>query len=152
MIKPSFNEFTRLSEQGNLIPVYQELLMDFETPLSFFKRLDKDHYAFLLESVEGNERWARYSFLGTRPYLVFKSRGNQVVIMKGGKKKKLTVDRPLDLLRGLLEEYRSVTVEGIPPFFGGALGYGDRAHGPRDPMLLELRVDGQRLELERTRV
>ncbi len=123
MIKPSFNEFTRLSEQGNLIPVYQELLMDFETPLSFFKRLDKDRYAFLLESVEGSERWARYSFLGTRPYLVFKSRGNQVVIMKGGKKKKLTVDRPLDLLRGLLEEYRSVMVEGIPPFFGGALGY-----------------------------
>ncbi|MGH7773450.1 MAG: anthranilate synthase component I, partial [Candidatus Binatia bacterium] len=68
MIQPSFEEFSRLAKQGNLIPIYQELLMDLETPLSFFKRLERDRYAFLLESVEGSERWARYSFLGTRPY------------------------------------------------------------------------------------
>ena len=72
MLHPSFEEFARLAKQGNLIPVYQELLMDLETPLSFFRRLERDRYAFLLESVEGSERWARYSFLGTRPYLVFK--------------------------------------------------------------------------------
>ena len=58
MIQPTFKEFSRLAKQGNLIPVYQELLMDLETPLSFFKRLERDRYSFLLESVEGSERWS----------------------------------------------------------------------------------------------
>ena len=60
MLRPSFEEFRLLARKGNLIPICQELLMDLETPLSFFRRLDKDNYAFLLESVEGSERWARY--------------------------------------------------------------------------------------------
>lgn len=97
--------------------------MDLETPLSFFRRLDKDNYAFLLESVEGSERWARYSFLGTRPFLVFKSRGKHVEIIENGKKRRFTADHPLQVLEKLLKEYRPVIVEGVPPFFGGALGY-----------------------------
>src|SRR3989339_1119914 len=108
MFRPSFEEFRLLAQQGNLIPIYQELLMDLETPLSFFRRLDKDNHAFLLESVEGNERWARYSFLGTHPYLVFKSGGKQIEIIEEGKRKSLTADRPLELLETLLKEYRPV--------------------------------------------
>jgi anthranilate synthase component I len=123
MIQPTYKEFCRLTRQGNLIPVYQELLMDLETPLSFFKRLERDRYSFLLESVEGSERWARYSFLGTSPYLVFKSRGNQVEIVENGKLKKLVSEVPLDILQELLKDCRPVTVPGVPPFFGGALGY-----------------------------
>src|SRR6266498_2318187 len=123
MIQPTYKEFCRLARQGNLIPVYQELLMDLETPLSFFKRLERDRYSFLLESVEGSERWARYSFLGTSPHRVFKSRGNQVEIAENGKLKKLVSEVPLDLLQELLKDCRPVTVPGVPPFFGGALGY-----------------------------
>jgi anthranilate synthase component 1 len=123
MIQPSYKEFCQLARQGNLIPVYQELLMDLETPLSFFKRLERDKYAFLLESVEGSERWARYSFLGTRPQRIFKARGNQVEIIEHGKAKKLTSDAPLEMLEQLLQGYRPVTLPGVPPFFGGALGY-----------------------------
>ena len=123
MIRPTFTEFCELAEQGNLIPVYQELLMDLETPLSFFKRLERDRYAFLLESVEGSERWARYSFLGSRPRLVFKSRGKQVEIIEDGKSRKLDSEMPLDSLKELVGNYRPVTVPGVPPFFGGALGY-----------------------------
>jgi anthranilate synthase component I len=123
MIQPTYKEFCRLTRQGNLIPVYQELLMDLETPLSFFKRLERDRYSFLLESVEGSERWARYSFLGTSPHLVFKSRGNQVEIVENGKLKKLVSEVPLDILQELLKDCRPVTVPGVPPFFGGALGY-----------------------------
>ncbi len=123
MIQPNFKEFCRLAKQGNLIPVYQELLMDLETPLSFFKRLERDRYAFLLESVEGSERWARYSFLGTRPQRVFKAHGNQVEIIENGKTKTLVSQAPLRLLEGLMKGYRPVTVAGVPPFFGGALGY-----------------------------
>jgi anthranilate synthase component 1 len=123
MIQPTYKEFCRLARQGNLIPVYQELLMDLETPLSFFKRLERDRYSFLLESVEGSERWARYSFLGTSPHRVFKSRGNQVEIVENGKLKKLVSEVPLDILQELLKDCRPVTVPGVPPFFGGALGY-----------------------------
>jgi anthranilate synthase component I len=123
MIEPGYKEFCALAEQGNLIPVYQELLMDLETPLSFFKRLERDKYAFLLESVEGSERWARYSFLGTRPQRIFKARGKQVEIIEHGKTQKLTSDAPLKILEQLLHGYRPVIVPGVPPFFGGALGY-----------------------------
>jgi anthranilate synthase component 1 len=123
MIQPNFKEFCQLAKQGNLIPVYQELLMDLETPLSFFKRLERDRYAFLLESVEGSERWARYSFLGTRPERVFKAWGEQVEIIENGKTKKLTSPAPLQLLEELMKGYRPVPLPGVPPFFGGALGY-----------------------------
>jgi anthranilate synthase component 1 len=123
MIQPTFKEFCQLAKRGNLIPIYQELLMDLETPLSFFKRLERDRYSFLLESVEGSERWARYSFLGTRPHCIFKGRGNRVEIIENGKSKTLVSDAPLKLLEELLRGYQTVTVSGVPPFFGGALGY-----------------------------
>ena len=97
--------------------------MDLETPLSFFKRLERDHYSFLLESVEGSERWARYSFLGTRPQRIFKARGTQVEIIENGKKTSFTSESPLKSLEELLKGCRPVTVPGVPPFFGGALGY-----------------------------
>jgi anthranilate synthase component I len=123
MIQPSFKEFCAFAKQGNLIPVYEELLMDLETPLSFFKRLERDAYSFLLESVEGSERWARYSFLGTRPQKIFKARGNRVEIVEDGKRISFISDAPLKSLEELLKGCRSVTVPGVPPFFGGALGY-----------------------------
>jgi anthranilate synthase component 1 len=123
MIHPNFDEFARLAEQGNLIPVYQELLMDLETPLSFFKRLERDRYAFLLESVEGSDRWARYSFLGTRPQRIFRARDNQVEITENGESRRVISDSPLELLQRMLKDYAPVTVPGVPPFFGGALGY-----------------------------
>jgi anthranilate synthase component I len=145
MIQPTFKEFCRFAEKGNLIPVYQELLMDLETPLSFFKRLERDDYSFLLESVEGSERWARYSFLGTRPQRIFKARGNRVDIIENGKKKSFTTDSPLKSLEALLRGCQSVTVPGLPPFFGGALGYvaynaveqfHEIADGKKDPLAL----------------
>jgi len=123
MIQPSFEEFCRFAKQGNLVPVYQELLMDLETPLSFFKRLDRDRYSFLLESVEGSEHWARYSFLGTAPYRVFKARGDEVEIIENGKSRKLAAQSPLKMLEQLLAGCQPVTIPGVPPFFGGALGY-----------------------------
>ncbi|MBI2230708.1 MAG: chorismate-binding protein, partial [Deltaproteobacteria bacterium] len=123
MIQPTFKEFSRLAKQGNLIPVYQELLMDLETPLSFFKRLERDRYSFLLESVEGSERWARYSFLGTRPQRIFKAHGNRVTIIEHGEQQTRHCDAPLSMLEELLKDCQPVSVPGVPPFFGGALGY-----------------------------
>jgi anthranilate synthase component 1 len=97
--------------------------MDLETPLSFFKRLERDRYAFLLESVEGSERWARYSFLGTHPARIFKARGRRVEIIENGQKHSFMSDAPLSLLQELLKDYQPVAAPGVPPFFGGALGY-----------------------------
>src|SRR6201988_5428071 len=102
MIQPSLKDFCHLAKQGNLIPVYQELLMDLETSLSFFKRLERDRYAFLLESFGGSERWARYSFLGTRPQKVFKARAKQVEIIEHGKTQRYETAAPLEMLEELL--------------------------------------------------
>ncbi len=123
MIKPLFEELCELAQRGNLIPVYEELLMDLETPLSFFKRLERDGYSFLLESVEGSERWARYSFLGTRPFRIFKAKGSHIEITEGGKTHVLESESPLNDLEQFLRDCHAVTVTGVPPFFGGAIGY-----------------------------
>ena len=70
---PSLEEVRELSKQGNLIPLYQEINADLETPVSAYLKIAEGSYAFLLESVEGGEQLARYSFIGTEPYKVVKT-------------------------------------------------------------------------------
>ena len=82
MLYPDIEEFRRLSEKGNLIPVYKEILADTYTPVTAFLKLGGSP-SFLLESVEGGEKWARYSFLGSRPAKVIKGRGNRVEVIEG---------------------------------------------------------------------
>ena len=65
MYEPSFAEFEKLASKGNLIPVYREILADVETPVSVLMKLQQKKNVYLLESVEGGEKWGRYSFLGT---------------------------------------------------------------------------------------
>ena len=117
-------EFIKLSKKGNLIPVYREILTDFDTPLSAFRKIDKDKYSFLLESVEGGERIARYSFLGSSPSLVFSSKGRRVEIREGKISRSfITATDPIDELKKILKKYRFVAVKGLPRFCGGAVGY-----------------------------
>ncbi|MCX7918542.1 MAG: anthranilate synthase component I [bacterium] len=123
MIYPSLAEFREKAKQGNLIPVYKEILADIETPVSAFRKLMHQEYAFLLESVEGGEKIARYSFLGVNPSLIFKSKGNEIQIIRGGFIEKKTVNDPLDSLKQLLRKYTSVPDPNLPRFYGGAVGY-----------------------------
>jgi anthranilate synthase component 1 len=124
MLTPSFSEFTRLSRTGNLIPVYQEFLADMETPVTAFRKLDGPYHSFLLESVEGGEKWGRYSFIGIGPSIVFRCRGQFVEIKRLGRTIfEGRVDDPLEKLREFMARYRAVEVEGMPRFFGGAVGY-----------------------------
>jgi len=75
MYYPTLEEVKKLKTEGNLVPVYRELVADLETPVSAFLKVNRGGYSFLLESVEGGERLARYSFIGTEPYKVLATKG-----------------------------------------------------------------------------
>jgi anthranilate synthase component I len=121
---PTLTEFKEKAKQGNLIPVYREILADMETPVSAFRKIDDGKYSFLLESVEGGEKWARYSFLGSRPEVIVRSRDRSVEVLRRGKKEVRAFQRdPLDAIRDLLAEYRPVPDPNLPRFYGGAVGF-----------------------------
>jgi len=124
-VRPSQDEFESLASRGNLIPVVREILADMDTPLSLFRRLDDGRTAFLLESVEGGEKWARYSFIGVGARAMFRARGPEVEWTEGGETRRFRVDGdPLQVLRDRLSRYRPVSPEGVelPRFAGGAVG------------------------------
>jgi anthranilate synthase component 1 len=122
--RPSFSEFVQMSKQGNLIPVYQELLADIETPVSAYLKIRDDSYSYLLESADGGNRWGRYSFIGCRPFLKVLSRDDKVEIWEEGNKRIIKdVDNPLHVLRDLCKRFKPVTLKDLPPFQGGLVGY-----------------------------
>jgi anthranilate synthase component 1 len=120
---PDEKTFHELANRGNLIPVYREILADLETPVSAYLKIADDPYSFLLESVEGGEKWARYCFLGSRPAAVFESKGHQIRLTVNGETREFQSEDPIDALRDFMKDYRPVEVEGLPRFWGGAVGY-----------------------------
>lgn len=126
MIKPTFEEFQALTAQGNLIPVYQELPADLETPVSVFLKLRGSGPAFLLESVERGEQVGRYSFLAANPQRRLTSYDDHVVIRDNGDVQRHPLREyqdPLTPVEAFLEQYRLVETPGLPRFVGGAVGY-----------------------------
>ncbi len=128
MNKPHYSltldEFRALAAEGNLIPLFREILADYETPVSAFAKIDHGPTAYLLESIAGGENWARYSFLGSGSSAVIHEENGDLRVTRG--KKSLLLQsggNPLERLRELMEEYRPVTVPGLPRFVGGAVGY-----------------------------
>jgi anthranilate synthase component 1 len=121
---PDLETFRQLAKRGNLIPVARQILADMETPVSAFRKIDSGNYAFLLESVEGGEKWGRYSFLGSNPSLVFRAKGPRLEVLRGGGSEVLAgLHDPLTGLMHLLGKYRPVSVPGLPRFTGGMVGY-----------------------------
>ncbi|MFQ6044265.1 MAG: anthranilate synthase component I [Candidatus Poribacteria bacterium] len=125
MYYTSLDEFRQKAKQGNLIPVYKEILADMETPVSAFYKIKNSSHAFLLESVEGGEKIAQYSFLGSNPSIIFQSKGKSVHInyLTEGRTDEITSESPLRELEKLLSQYHSVEVDGLPPFHGGFVGF-----------------------------
>jgi anthranilate synthase component 1 len=124
MLFPTRNEFFKLARRGNLIPVCREILADMETPVSAFRKIDDGRSAFLLESIEGGEKWARYSFLGVGSGRLFRSRGRYFEILENGEVTSSgEVDDPLLELKRFVGCYAPVELPGLPRFFGGAVGY-----------------------------
>jgi anthranilate synthase component I len=100
--------------KGNLVPIYREVMADLETPVSAYLKVARGRYSFLLESVEGGERLARYSFIGTEPYRILRTGPNELPLS--------SVD-PLVPIEEEMRRHRLVRVPGLPPFHGGAVGY-----------------------------
>lgn len=123
-VYPSLAEFVQLATQGNIIPVYTEILADMETPVSAFKKVDGGNWSYLLESVEGGEKWGRYSILGSGDATVFRSRGEFYQILRNDKEQSQGYSSsPLDILEGMFSRYEPVVNAALPRFFGGAVGY-----------------------------
>lgn len=105
--------------------MYKQINADLDTPVSAFLKIKKDDYAFLFESVEGQEKIARYSFLGSNPALIFKSKANsvQIIYPKQKKTQQLTAHDPLDEIKKIMQGFKAVAVNGLPRFCGGLVGY-----------------------------
>lgn len=135
---PSFNEFRRLAQHGNVIPVCRIVMADLLSPVSAFLRIfpqngpqngrqngagpRKSSEGFLLESVEGGERIGRYTFFGLRPFQVIASRGDRITVQRGRK----VTEESGNIFRYIAEiskDYHPVAVHGLPPFTAGAVGY-----------------------------
>lgn len=123
MIEPSFKQFSQLARQGNLIPVYDVFPADLLTPVSAYLRVARGaRYSFLLESVEGGEKIARYTFAGANPEEVFRYAGGACVLESADRL--IWEERdPISFLRERMERFRPVRVPGLPPLLAGAIGY-----------------------------
>jgi len=107
---PTLEEVKKRGNEGNLVAVYREVIADLETPVSAFLKINRGGYSFLLESVEGGQNLARYSFIGTEPYRVLSTRAEDEI-------------DPLPLIASELNKYRMIPDPAIPRFCGGAVGY-----------------------------
>jgi anthranilate synthase component 1 len=119
----TFDEFKELAQRGTFVPVWKEIVADLLTPVSaFLKIAEHSDYAFLLESVEGGEQIARYSFLGKDPFLILRARGGMTTIDRAGEVTES--EQPfVATVRELMARYHAPFVPGLPRFTGGAVGY-----------------------------
>ena len=124
MVIPDLRTFRQLAAGSNVIPVYREILGDLETPVSAYKKLRTPAPSFLLESVEGGEKWGRYSFLGFNPRLLFQVRQRQCFLTRDGREELLDPGLdPFEHLGRLLASFRPAAVPGLPRFWGGLVGF-----------------------------
>ena len=121
--KPSLDEIRGLRSQGNLCPIYAEVLADLETPVSAFLKVARGPWSFLLESVEGGQHIARYSFIGAEPYMTLRLDDGIAQSVQGGYKQTLSYTDPLKVLESYLRDYRPIRLPDLPRFVGGAVGY-----------------------------
>ncbi|MEO5334436.1 MAG: anthranilate synthase component I [Magnetococcus sp. YQC-5] len=125
MIVPSLQQFHVLATQGNLIPVYREIMVDLDTPVSAFLKVASEHpYAFLLESVQGGEKWGQYSMIGLEPAALFTVHGRRVEIRhQPGDLQILEDCDPMQALKTFMSQFKPVRVGDLPRFHGGAVGF-----------------------------
>ena len=125
MITPDYHEIKILAKKYNLIPICKEIYADFTTPIELLKKISqRSNRYYLLESVEGGEKWGRYSFLGFNPIARVKCKNGKITIEENEKKIKIIHSlKPFEVLRIYLSKYKAPRITGLPPFTGGFVGY-----------------------------
>ncbi|MBA2725522.1 MAG: anthranilate synthase component I, partial [Actinobacteria bacterium] len=121
--RPDLETYIRLREKHNVVPVWREVMADLQTPVAAFLRLDPQPNGFLLESVEGGERWARYSFLGGDTFATVTARRGQIDVEGDPPVLPNDGESPLAYIRRLLEAFDAPEMEELPPLHGGAVGF-----------------------------
>src|SRR5437016_205110 len=123
-LKPAtFEDFELEAACGNVVPVVRSVLADLQTPVGAFLRIAEDApYAFLLESIEGGERVARYSFLGANPWMIARGRGDQTIVERDGRRE-VCDQNAIKFLRAYFRERKLARRAGIAPLAGGVVGF-----------------------------
>jgi anthranilate synthase component 1 len=123
MLRPDYKEFSRLAGEATLVPVVKSVTADLLTPVSAFLTIAANEpNAFLLESVERGEQIGRYTFLGPRPYMQVRARGEELLVQRGRRQEKHK-GSAVGIVKELLRAHRPAVVPGLPPFTAGAVGY-----------------------------
>ena len=124
MIRPSVEQVKEMAMGFDIVPVQEEIFADVVTPILLLRKIAKSKKLFyLLESVEGGEKWGRYSFLGFDPIMRVTCREQEVILEENGKKTTIQSHDSLQVIRDILKDYKAPNVEGMPPFAGGFVGY-----------------------------
>ena len=124
MIRPSSETILQLAQEYSVIPICREIHADVITPITLLRKLaSMSKRYFLLESVEGGEKWGRYSFLGYDPLMRVYCKEGVVTIEREGDITHIQTETPLDILRAIQREYNAPKLPGMPPFTGGFVGY-----------------------------
>lgn len=124
MVKPDCQTIQKLAADFSIVPVCREIFADAITPIALLRKLAAlSESCFLLESVEGGEKWGRYSFLGFAPLMRVSCKEGIVTIEEQDTTKTIRTDRPLEVLRSIQNEYRAPLIPDLPPFTGGFVGY-----------------------------
>lgn len=123
MYYPDLEKVKSLAEEFDIIPVSMEVYADMDTPISMFKKLENSGCCFLLESVEGGEKWARYSFMGRNPFIIVEGNaGNTTISYRDGKIVNIS-GNPVKALKELMASHKAPNLQGLPRFNGGAVGF-----------------------------
>ncbi len=124
MYTPSLEQFKAKCRESNLVPIYKDISADLETPVTAYLKLNDSPYSYLLESMEGGEKWGRYCLIGSSPQAIFKSKGKMVEITRNSQKEIIEVKNdPLSSLKEIIGKYKTAEIPGLPRFCGGAVGY-----------------------------
>ncbi len=122
-IYPTFDEFKDMAKEANVLPVYTVKTADLLTPLAILCKLPHGNHTFLLESIEGDENWSRYSLMGIAPKLIFKIKDKNVTIIEDGREENLVLDDPIARFKELFNSLRVATPKNLSGMPAGFVGY-----------------------------